>query len=186
MYAIIETGGLQFRVEENEKVKVPRLQASPGETFKIPRVLFIAEGDNTLIGTPTLNEAEVLASVMQHGRGEKIVGFKYKPKKKYRRHWGARQDYTELLITKIAHPAFLPTKEKPEVEKVEALKEVPEIKGKMVKPTTLTTGKEKKKVIPPVKKIEKKEKPETKGKIVEKKEEKPKRKILGFLSERKK
>ncbi|ASS92047.1 MAG: 50S ribosomal protein L21 [Bacillaceae bacterium] len=100
MYAIIETGGKQVKVEEGQAIYVEKLDAQEGETVTFDKVLFVG-GDNVKVGNPLVEGATVTAKVEKHGRGKKIIVFKYKPKKNYRRKQGHRQPYTKVVIEKI-------------------------------------------------------------------------------------
>ena len=103
MYAIVETGGKQYRVKTGDTIAVERLSGEPGETLDLGRVLLIAgNGDGeTRVGTPGVAGAIVRAEVVEHGRGEKIVVFRYKSKVRYRRKTGHRQSLTRVRITDI-------------------------------------------------------------------------------------
>lgn len=101
MHAIIETGGKQYRVAENDVITVERLPIERGDQVEFDRVLGVGEGEEFVAGTPCVAKATVVGRVVRHGRGPKIRGFKYKPKKRYRRQWGHRQNNTEVLIEKI-------------------------------------------------------------------------------------
>lgn len=101
MYAVIETGGKQYRVTPGQTVEVELLPAEPGSEVAIERVLLVSTGDKTLVGSPTVDGARVVTTVVREGRGEKIIVFKYKSKKRYRRTQGHRQDYMYLLVTDI-------------------------------------------------------------------------------------
>ena len=102
MYAIVETGGKQYRVKPGDTVAVERLTVEPGETLDLARVLMIAgNGDAPRVGTPSVDGAVVRAEVLEHFRGEKIVVFRYKSKVRYRRKTGHRQSLTRLRITDI-------------------------------------------------------------------------------------
>ena len=102
MYAIVETGGKQYRVKPGDTVAVERLSGEPGETLDLARVLMIAgSGDSPRVGTPGVDGAVVRAEVLEHFRGEKIVVFRYKSKVRYRRKTGHRQSLTRLRITDI-------------------------------------------------------------------------------------
>jgi large subunit ribosomal protein L21 len=100
-YAVIETGGKQYRVSEGDRITVERLAAEQGSEITIDRVLMIGGDGSTRIGTPTVEGASVTATIDEHKRGEKIVIFKYKAKKRYRRKTGHRQELTRLTITGI-------------------------------------------------------------------------------------
>jgi large subunit ribosomal protein L21 len=100
MYAIIQAGGRQYRVRENDVVAVNRLQGEPGSTVVLEQVLLIG-GDHAIVGSPTVGGAKVEAEIIRHKRGPKIRGFTYKAKKNVRRRWGHRQELTELRIVSI-------------------------------------------------------------------------------------
>jgi len=101
MYAIIETGGKQYRVSEGDKLLVEKLPVEPGDTVAVDRVLAVAGADGLKVGTPVVEGAKVLLKAVRHGRGRKIIVFKYKPKKNYRRKKGHRQPFTEVIVEKI-------------------------------------------------------------------------------------
>jgi large subunit ribosomal protein L21 len=101
MYAVIETGGKQYRVSPGQTVEVELLPAEPGATVTLERVLLVSDGDHTLVGKPTVAGGSVVGIVTKEGRGPKIIVFRYKSKKRYRRKTGHRQDYTYLTITDI-------------------------------------------------------------------------------------
>lgn len=101
MYAIIETGGKQYRVAEGETVDVELLGVEPGQVVELDRVLLVSTDDGVYVGRPTVDGATVRARVVDMVKGPKIVVFKYKPKKRYRRKTGHRQKYTRLLIEEI-------------------------------------------------------------------------------------
>lgn len=100
MYAIIETGGKQIKVQEGQEITVELLRGEEGEAVTFDKVLFVG-GDDSKIGTPYVEGATVTGKIVQHGRGKKIVIFKYKAKKNYRRKQGHRQPYTKVKIEKI-------------------------------------------------------------------------------------
>jgi large subunit ribosomal protein L21 len=102
MYAIVETGGKQYRVRPGDTIAVERLPGEVGETLDLERVLLIGgDGDETRLGTPALDGAVVRAEVLEHARGQKIIVFRYKSKVRYRRKTGHRQPLTRLRITDI-------------------------------------------------------------------------------------
>jgi len=100
MYAVIKTGGKQVRVSEGQEIYVEKLDVEAGETFEFTEVLSLG-GEKTVIGTPVLEGAKVVAKVLKHGRGPKIIVFKYKVRKNYRKKQGHRQAYTKLVIESI-------------------------------------------------------------------------------------
>ena len=101
MYAIIRTGGRQFRVEPGKKIRIPSLAAEPGDTITFDDVLLGATDDSVKVGSPAVSGASVTAEVTNHGRGEKLTIFKHKRRKNYRRKQGHRQGYTEVRINDI-------------------------------------------------------------------------------------
>jgi large subunit ribosomal protein L21 len=100
-YAIVESGGKQYKAVEGETIAVDRLPVEPGEEINLERILFLADDDQFSIGTPLLSGLEVQASVVENFRGEKVLAFRYSPKKRIRVHRGHRQDYTRLMIESI-------------------------------------------------------------------------------------
>ena len=103
MYAVIKTGGKQYRVEEGDKLRVESLDADEGETISLESVLMVCDGDKVSVGSPELAGASVSAKVLSHGRGKKIDIIKFRRRKHYRRQMGHRQSYTELKIEGISH-----------------------------------------------------------------------------------
>lgn len=100
MYAIIESGGKQYRVTEGQVVRLEKLPGQPGEEVVLDRVLLVADG-RTVVGTPFVEGARVVGRIVAQGRGRKILVFKFKPKVRYRRRQGHRQPYTALRIERI-------------------------------------------------------------------------------------
>jgi large subunit ribosomal protein L21 len=101
MYAVIETGGKQYRVQEGDIVRVEKLDVQEGEKVDLSKVLLISNEDGIVVGKPYIDGAKVEATVIEHGKDRKIVIFKYKPKKDYRKKQGHRQPYTKIKIEKI-------------------------------------------------------------------------------------
>lgn len=101
MYAIIETGGKQYRVSEGDTLYIEKLPAQADETVEINRVLALVDGENVKIGSPLVEGARVLLKVVRHGKGKKIIVFKFKAKKNYRRKQGHRQAFTQVTVEKI-------------------------------------------------------------------------------------
>ena len=101
MYAVIETGGKQYRVAAGDTIAVERLAAEAGTQVEIDRVLMVSGDAGVTIGVPVVDGAAVVATVTQHFRGPKIRVFKFKPKKRYRRTMGHRQEMTRLTIEEI-------------------------------------------------------------------------------------
>jgi large subunit ribosomal protein L21 len=100
-YAIVETGGKQYRVKVGDRISVERLAVEGGNAVTFDRVLLVGGDGGTRVGAPVVDGATVTANVDDHFRGEKIVVFKYKPKKRYRKRIGHRQELTHLTITAI-------------------------------------------------------------------------------------
>ena len=100
MYAIIVTGGKQYKVSEGDELFVEKLDAAEGEAVKFDKVLAVS-GDNTVIGTPVVEGASVDATVVKNGKAKKVIVFKYKPKKGSKTKQGHRQPYTKVEIEKI-------------------------------------------------------------------------------------
>jgi large subunit ribosomal protein L21 len=98
MYAVIRTGGKQYRVIPGEKLKVEKLSGEVGSDISLDKVLMIADGDNVTIGAPLIAGATVPATVISHGRGDKVMIFKFRRRKHYRKTQGHRQSYTEIQI----------------------------------------------------------------------------------------
>ncbi|MCE5257900.1 MAG: 50S ribosomal protein L21 [Chloroflexi bacterium] len=101
MYAVIETGGKQYKVSVGDHVDVELLEANAGDLVELPRVLMIADGDQVQVGKPVLEQAKVTARVLGTMRAPKVIIFKYRAKEHYRRKTGHRQDLTQLRIESI-------------------------------------------------------------------------------------
>src|SRR5829696_2703507 len=101
MYAVIETGGKQYRVEVGTELEVELLDAEPGQAITLERVLLVADGDESAIGQPLVSDAAVSAEVVRQGKGEKLISFKYRPKARSRVKKGHRQELTVLRIADI-------------------------------------------------------------------------------------
>ena len=102
MYAVIKTGGKQYRVVPGEKLRVESLDANVGAELSLGSVLVIGDGEAVHVGTPLVSGAEVKAKVLSHGRGDKVHIFKLRRRKHYQKHQGHRQGYTEIEITAIS------------------------------------------------------------------------------------
>ena len=102
MYAVVRTGGKQYRVAAGEKLKVEQIPADVGSEVVLDQVLMVADGDSVTMGTPLVSGASVKAKVLAQGRGEKVNIFKMRRRKHYRKSQGHRQNYTELEILGIA------------------------------------------------------------------------------------
>jgi large subunit ribosomal protein L21 len=102
MYAVVKTGGKQYRVSAGEKLRIERLAADVGQEIVLDQVLAVADGDNVRMDTPLVSGATVSAKVLAHGRGDKVHIFKLRRRKHYRKSQGHRQNYTEIQILGIA------------------------------------------------------------------------------------
>ena len=110
IYAVIETGGKQYKITPGQTIDVEHLDVAEGGTVELDKVLLIADGDRISVGTPTVAGAKVVATSQGDGKGKKIIVFKYKPKVRYRKKTGHRQLYTRLVIDKIVEPGAIPGK----------------------------------------------------------------------------
>jgi large subunit ribosomal protein L21 len=102
MYAVIKTGGKQYRVSAGEKLKIEQIPADIGSEIVLDQVLMVADGDNVSVGSPLVAGASVKATVITHGRHDKVRIFKMRRRKHYQKHQGHRQNYTEIRIDGIA------------------------------------------------------------------------------------
>ena len=120
-FAIVESGGKQYRAVEGRTIEVDRLALEEGTQYNIERVLLMADGDDVMVGTPTVDGIEVKVTVAEHFKGPKLISFKYRPKKRIRVKGGHRQQYTRLMVDSIGKPGESRKKEeKPAVEKKQA------------------------------------------------------------------
>lgn len=101
MLAIIKTGGKQYIVRPGEKLKIEKIKTDEGKEILFDDVLLVAKDEDVKVGTPLVEGAKVKAKVLSHGKGDKIIIFKYKPKKRQRTKKGHRQPYTEIEITNV-------------------------------------------------------------------------------------
>lgn len=102
MHAIIETGGKQYKVAQGDVLFIEKLPVEAGDAVTFDTVLAVIDGDNATFGAPTVSGAKVEGKVVKNGKAKKIIVFKYKPKKNYRRKQGHRQPYTKVEITKLS------------------------------------------------------------------------------------
>ncbi len=100
MFAIVETGGKQFRVQEGTQVRVPKIEAQVGSSVEVDKVLLVG-GTDFKVGSPYVQGASVACEIMEHGRDKKIIVFKKKRRKDYRRKQGHRQDFTTIQVKSI-------------------------------------------------------------------------------------
>ena len=124
MYAVIKTGGKQYRVQEGDVITIEKLNANVGDKVEFDEVLVLGEGADIKVGTPFLDGVKVFGTVTENGKGKKVIIFKYKSKKDYRKKQGHRQPYTLVEITSIAGKAApaAAAKEEAPVEEKKAVK----------------------------------------------------------------
>lgn len=102
MFAIIETGGKQYRVHQGDVIYVEKLNANVGDVIEFSEVIAVGNGSDVSVGAPILPNAQVVAKVVEHGKGPKIIVFRYKAKSRYRKKNGHRQPFTRVQIESIA------------------------------------------------------------------------------------
>ena len=102
MYAVIKTGGKQYRVSEGQTLRIEKLNAEQGANVEFDQVLMVADGENFKLGTPLLSGGKVTAEIVEQGRGKKVKIVKFRRRKHYRRQMGHRQSFTEVKITGIS------------------------------------------------------------------------------------
>ena len=110
MYAIIETGGKQYRVKEGDEIRIEKINVADGEQVTFDKVLVLGDGAEAKVGAPYVEGAAVYGDVVETGKGQKVIIFKYKPKKDYRKKQGHRQPYTLVKITGISADGKAPEK----------------------------------------------------------------------------
>ena len=137
MYAVIETGGKQYRVQEGDVITVEKLNAEAGETVVFDKVLLMSDGKEVKVGAPYLTEA-VTGSVVENGKGKKVIIFKYKAKKDYRKKQGHRQPYTMVKIESLTGEV----KAAPVVEEVKEVKAAKKVSASMKKDELIAFAKE--------------------------------------------
>ena|SRR6056297_419400 len=103
MYAVVETGGKQFRVQPGDIINVEHLDGEPGDIVKLDKVLMVTDDSGVQSGTPLVDGAYVEANILEHGKAKKVKVFKYKSKKNYRRLRGHRQHYTQIKIETVKY-----------------------------------------------------------------------------------
>lgn len=102
MYAVIETGGKQYRVSEGQTIKVEKLEAEQGSTIALDKVIMVSDGGKISVGAPYVSGGKVSATVESHGRSDKIMVIKFRRRKHFRKQQGHRQHFTTLKITGIS------------------------------------------------------------------------------------
>jgi large subunit ribosomal protein L21 len=116
-FAIVESGGKQYRAVEGRTMEVDRLPVEAGDQFNVERVLLVVDDDDVMVGTPIVDGIEVKVTVVEHVKGPKLISFRYRPKKRIRVKGGHRQQYTLLMVDHIGRPGEAP---KPRKEPVKA------------------------------------------------------------------
>ena len=173
-YAIVESGGKQYRAVEGGTLEVDRLPVETGTNVKLEQILLLADGDEITVGTPLVKDSPVWTKVLEHFKGEKVTIFNYSPKKRIRVKTGHRQNYTRLLVEQIGGSELVvkePVKKPEKVVKAKAEDESPKVKAeKKVKAETTAPGTRKPAVKAPAK-TEKK--PASKAVPTKKTEKKP-------------
>lgn len=101
MYAVVETGGKQYRVQEGDSIFVEKIEGNQGDSVKLDKVLLISNEGELKVGKPQVEGASIEGEILEQGKAKKIIVFKYKAKKDYRKKQGHRQPYTKILINKI-------------------------------------------------------------------------------------
>ena len=122
MYAVIKTGGKQYKVVAGERLKVQKIVGDVGATVVIDKVLMISDDANTTIGSPLISGATVSATVLSHGRADKVMIFKFRRRKHYRKTQGHRQSFTEIQIGEILAAGASAEKAAPKATKAKAAK----------------------------------------------------------------
>ncbi|MDX1696785.1 MAG: 50S ribosomal protein L21 [Thiohalobacterales bacterium] len=102
MYAVIKTGGKQYRVSEGDTLRIETIDARPGDAIEFDQVLMVGEGESVKIGTPVVEGGKVTATIKSHGRGDKVEIIKFRRRKHHMKRMGHRQNYTEVEITGIS------------------------------------------------------------------------------------
>ena len=182
-YAIVESGGKQYRAVEGGLLEVDRLPVEAGENVKLEQTLLMADGENITVGTPLVKDSPVWTKVIEHFKGEKVTIFNYSPKKRIRVKTGHRQNYTRLLVEQIGGSVLVkrePSKPVEKMVKAEAETEAVQVKAekpvKAASKAASTASKEKKSAAKAPVKIEKASSAKTKAapaKATEKKPTKP-------------
>jgi large subunit ribosomal protein L21 len=150
-FAIIESGGKQYRAVEGRTIEVDRLAVDTGKKFDLERVLLMADGDEIMVGTPTVGDILVKVTVVDHVKGPKIDRFKYRPKKRIRVRGGHRQQFTRLLVDFIGRlgeerkvektePAPVVVEEEPVAERAPKEEKQTKAKKEAAKPSTKKTS----------------------------------------------
>ena len=131
MYAVVRTGGKQYRVQEGRAIKIDRLPGEAGDSVELGEVLLLADGDAITVGAPTVAGARVVGTIAEQGRAKKIVVFKYKNKTRARKKTGHRQQFTTLVVSDILAAGQQPKpKEEPQAAEPAAEAPAPKTRGR--------------------------------------------------------
>lgn len=133
-YAIVQSGGKQYKAVEGKSIEVDKLELEVGKTLELKDVLLVSDGDKVLVGTPVVADAKVAAKVVEQGKGDKITVFKYKPKIRYRVKTGHRQELTRLQIESIDVKGLPKSEAKGEAPKEPKVEAAPKAAAKTAKP----------------------------------------------------
>jgi large subunit ribosomal protein L21 len=173
-YAIVESGGKQYRAVEGGTLEVDRLPVEAGANIKLEQILLLADGESVSVGTPLVKDSPVWTTVLEHFKGEKVTIFNYSPKKRIRVKTGHRQNYTRLLVEQIGGSEFVKKEPVKKVEKVveaKAKTESPKLKAE--KPAEPKAEKAAPKAKKPAAKAEKTPAAKSKAAPAKKAEKKP-------------
>jgi len=132
-YAIVESGGKQYRAVEGESIEVDRLPVPAGEEVKLDKVLLLVDEENITVGTPTIKDMNVFARVAEHFKGPKVIHFKYSPKKRIRVKTGHRQNYTRLEVEQIGSVKVAKVEKPAEIEQPQPIETKAPVKEKAAK-----------------------------------------------------
>lgn len=145
MYAIIETGGKQYRVQEGDVITVEKLDVNAGDKVELDKVLVLSDDNGLKVGTPYVEGAKVIAEAVENGKGKKVIIFKYKAKKDYRKKQGHRQPYTMIEIKSLGGKATAkaaPKKEEAQEEPKAEVKAEKKVSASMKKDELIAYAKE--------------------------------------------
>ena len=175
-YAIVESGGKQFRAVEGGTLEVDRLPVEAGTNIKLEQILLLADGESITVGTPLVKDSPVWTTVLEHFKGEKVTIFNYSPKKRIRVKTGHRQNYTRLLVEQIGGSELVkkePVKKAEKVVEAKAETAAPKLKAEKPAKAAPKTGTAASKAKKPAAKAEKAPASKSKSVPTKKSEKKP-------------
>jgi len=175
-YAIVESGGKQFRAVEGGTLEVDRLPVEAGTNIKLEQILLLADGESITVGTPLVKDSPVWTTVLEHFKGEKVTIFNYSPKKRIRVKTGHRQNYTRLLVEQIGGSELVkkePVKKAEKVVEAKAETAAPKLKAEKLAKAAPKTGTAASKAKKPAAKAEKAPASKSKSVPTKKSEKKP-------------